>query len=161
MSRENFSGVAAITVTVPSMTLNSTVLPSGRRKNQSPNFDTAIGETRESRSEAHGESHISASLAEIFWMSKSSQDSLIGIWRVALEFSERLSCADHRGGGERGNGMAGSSHGKHRRQGSPGGWNQRLVRPWLSPSVHTFCRTRGAQCSEYRDIQAVHPTPPE
>ncbi len=44
---------------------------------------------------------------------------------------ERLSCADRRGGVWRGNGTASSSHGQHRRQGSPGGWHQRLVRLWL------------------------------
>lgn len=46
---------------------------------------------------------------------------------------QRLSCADRWGGGEHGDGMAGYSYEKYRRQSGPSGWHQRFVRPrsWM------------------------------
>jgi hypothetical protein len=66
---------------------------------------------------------------------------LIG-WHVSVLSAERLSCADRRGGGERGNGMARSSRkapttGQLRRY-------QRLVGPWLVNLIHRLRVTCGS-----------------
>ncbi len=70
-------GVFAIVVSVPSRTSRSSVLPSGRRRNPSPNLDRNTERTGRAQSLANSAIQAPHHRALTFWMSRSSHVSWI------------------------------------------------------------------------------------
>src|SRR5581483_4396885 len=84
----NSSGVTATRRKVPSMTESSSVEPSGRRRNQSPNFDIKTGANGPVTRCDHGAIQARASSGEMCWMRRSSHVSFMLFGRALQSLSE-------------------------------------------------------------------------